>query len=260
MKLALKQFFNLNMLIILILTFNSAIAMANTSNLEQQWESYWKDSSKQIVKTRFPYQACFEQAAKDQKLPLSFLIAVARGESDFNPRAVSKSNALGIMQLLWPGTAKDLGFKTKEEVFQPCANIKAGAKYLRTLLIRYNNNPHKALAAYNYGLGRISIKGSKMPTAAADYSEYIFSHLAKVIDQDSVTPGSNQQRSGKLALLEFNRLFRAKAFVNFLQKVHPQLKLEWFRGKYKSYGVFLTYLSSSQKRQSIKILKKYALL
>ncbi len=245
--------------ILFILLFqlsHPAFSMISNSSVEGEWNTYWKDASSKMPGGKFPYQNCFEQSAKDQDLPLSFLLAVARGESDFNPTAVSKSNALGIMQILWPGTAKDLGFKSKEEVFQPCPNIKAGAKYLSWLLQRYQNNPHKALAAYNYGPGNIAIKNSWIPAGAREYSEYIFSHLEIVLD-----PKKNQNlekySSGKLALVEFNRLFRAKAFVDFLQKKHPKLTLEWFRGKYKKYAVFLTFTTQFQKKQGLKILVKY---
>jgi soluble lytic murein transglycosylase-like protein len=73
--------------------------------------------------------------------------AVIEAESEFNPRAVSRHGARGLMQLM-PKTAATLGV---DDPFDPKANIEAGVKHLRAMMDRFDNNIPLALAAYNAG-------------------------------------------------------------------------------------------------------------
>jgi len=77
--------------------------------------------------------------------------SVIHAESGFNPRAVSRKGAQGLMQLM-PQTASQLGVSN---AFDPGANVEGGTKYLRELLERYNFDVVKALAAYNAGPQRV---------------------------------------------------------------------------------------------------------
>lgn len=77
--------------------------------------------------------------------------SVIHAESGFNPRAVSRKGAQGLMQLM-PQTASQLGVAN---TFDPGANVEGGTKYLRELLERYNFDLIKALAAYNAGPQRV---------------------------------------------------------------------------------------------------------
>ena len=141
------------------------------------WQTYLSTSADREPAMRFPYDGCFAASARRHGLPRALLIAVARGESNFDPRAVSSAGAHGLMQILWPATAKELGFRRVTELYEPCRNIDAGARYLRGLLDRYDGDLHLALAAYNYGPGRISPTGRPIPPGAAWYSGYIHRHL-----------------------------------------------------------------------------------
>ncbi len=126
-----------------------------------------------------PFLRCFRKASDLYGVPESLLISVAAGESSFNSLAVSSSNAIGIMQIKWPITAHHLGVNQRDLLFNPCINIKLGAKYLRELLTRYNNSVHHALAAYYFGPSRVSVV-DKIPQPARNYSKYIFDHYVNL--------------------------------------------------------------------------------
>lgn len=85
--------------------------------------------------------------SQQHRLHPALLRAVIKAESDFDPRAVSRAGAMGLMQLM-PQTAVRLDVR---DLFDPDENIGGGAKYLRQLLDRFHGNLPLALAAYNAG-------------------------------------------------------------------------------------------------------------
>jgi soluble lytic murein transglycosylase-like protein len=91
------------------------------------------------------------EASDRNRLDPDFVSSVIMAESNFKTHAVSKKGALGLMQLM-PSTAAELGVA---DPFDPKANVEAGAAHLSALLDRYNNDPIKALAAYNAGAHRV---------------------------------------------------------------------------------------------------------
>lgn len=91
-----------------------------------------------------------EIAARYQLDP-DFVASVIKAESNFNPHAVSRKGARGLMQLM-PQTASQLGVK---DSFDPKANVEAGTAHLNALLEQYHDDPVKALAAYNAGAHRV---------------------------------------------------------------------------------------------------------
>jgi soluble lytic murein transglycosylase-like protein len=92
------------------------------------------------------YDGLILRAARSQRLEPALVKAVIAAESDFNPRAVSRAGALGLMQLM-PQTAARMGV---EDALQPEQNVQGGTRYLRAMLDRYRDLSH-ALAAYNAG-------------------------------------------------------------------------------------------------------------
>jgi soluble lytic murein transglycosylase-like protein len=93
----------------------------------------------------------------DEKLITSVIAA----ESNFNPRAVSRKQAQGLMQLL-PATSARFSVK---DAFDPAQNIEAGTRYLKQLLEQYRGNLVLALAAYNAGPELVARYGGVPPIA-----------------------------------------------------------------------------------------------
>jgi len=86
-------------------------------------------------------------AGREHNLDVDLLASVVKAESAGNARAVSRTGARGLMQLM-PGTAANLGV---EDSFMPDQNVRGGSIYLDELLTRYHDNLALALAAYNAG-------------------------------------------------------------------------------------------------------------
>jgi len=102
------------------------------------------------------YASRIDEEARTRKVDPYLVHALIREESRYYPRALSRSNAIGLMQLL-PGTAfgvaKRIGLPltNKEEIFIPDNNIKMGTAYLNSTLSRFNGNAMLAVASYNGG-------------------------------------------------------------------------------------------------------------
>lgn len=94
----------------------------------------------------------FQKASDTYQVPVELLKAVGKAESNFNPNAVSHCGATGIMQLM-PATAASLGV---QDSYDPEQNIMGGAKYLSSLLDKYDGDVKLTLAAYNAGSGNVA--------------------------------------------------------------------------------------------------------
>jgi hypothetical protein len=108
-----------------------------------------------------PLREIVKAAAARYSVDADLILSVIAAESNFDPKAVSKKNARGLMQLL-PETATRFGV---QNIFDPQENIDAGTHYLRDLLQRYNNDLALALAAYNAGPERVQQFGRVPPYA-----------------------------------------------------------------------------------------------
>jgi len=107
------------------------------------------------------YRDLVQASAKKYNVDADLITSVIAVESNFDPKAVSRKNAHGLMQLL-PETAAQLGVKNIDD---PAENIDAGTRYLRDLLQKYNNDVALALAAYNAGPDKVQLYGRVPPYA-----------------------------------------------------------------------------------------------
>lgn len=113
-----------------------------------------------------PFGNLISAAAKRYSVDADLITSVIAAESNFDPKAISRRNARGLMQLL-PATANHLGVKN---IFDPQENIDAGTHYLSDLLVLYKNDLALALAAYNAGPDRVQRYGQRVPPFAETIS------------------------------------------------------------------------------------------
>jgi soluble lytic murein transglycosylase-like protein len=102
----------------------------------------------------------FETARRHGVNP-ELVAALVRAESAFDPAALSHKGARGLMQLM-PATARRFGVSPIES-YDPGRNLEAGTRYLAWLLVRFDGDVVRALAAYNAGEGTVERYGGVPP-------------------------------------------------------------------------------------------------
>lgn len=116
-----------------------------------------------------PYRSEFSAAAAESGVKLPLLYAIARTESHFDPQAVSRAGALGLLQLM-PATASAEGLPTGGNLMLPSTNVKLGAKHLARTLKTNNGEYALAIAAYNAGqssVNRWKARYTTLPSTSA---------------------------------------------------------------------------------------------
>lgn len=123
--------------------------------------------SYEVVPPWRAYDDLIDRAADRYGLDPALIRSVMQTESAFNPIAVSRAGAMGLMQLM-PELAEEFGVT---DPFDPEQNIMAGARYLRQLLSMHDGNVRLALASYNAGPGAVARYGAIPPFA--ETREYV---------------------------------------------------------------------------------------
>jgi soluble lytic murein transglycosylase-like protein len=111
------------------------------------------------------FQPIVFKAAYRYEVEPAMVMAIIMAESSYNPKAISKKGAKGLMQLM-PKTAKSLGVK---DSFNPEHNINGGVRYYKKLLNQFNGDVELALAAYNAGSRNVREHRGIPPFRATKY-------------------------------------------------------------------------------------------
>ena len=119
------------------------------------------------------FEALIQEASETFGVDTGLIRSVIKAESDFDPKARSRSGAIGLMQLL-PSTAAELGVR---DLYNPRQNILGGTRYLAMLLDRYGGNIQSALAAYNWGPGNLQKTSGRLPRETEAYIQRVLSYL-----------------------------------------------------------------------------------
>ena len=147
-KVILKKLFN-NKTLILVIIIAIAFVIINSTNIQ-------KLIQKKTYPKKYSYEV--EKYAKEYNVDQNLIYAVIKAESNFKEKAVSRKNAMGLMQLM-QDTAREIanmiGIEINEELLlEPDTNINLGTKYLSILLGKYGN-VEVAVSAYNAGSGNV---------------------------------------------------------------------------------------------------------
>jgi soluble lytic murein transglycosylase-like protein len=164
-----EHYVRLSRLLFVLEEFPLAIAM--TTNLAMQVESFWQRWPEQIfVYFPKPYLEHFARFGKGQAIDSNTLLAIARQESAFNAGVKSGAGAYGLMQLIIP-TARALMKQLKPgsqfhsaELLKPYANIQLGSRYLNNLHSRFAGRDYAVFAAYNAGAAAVEKWLTNRPT------------------------------------------------------------------------------------------------
>jgi len=179
----------------------------------------------------------FERAAAKYNVSVDLLKAVGKQESNFNPTAVSRCGAQGIMQLM-PATAASLGVT---DSFDPEQNIMGGAKYLAGLLNNYNGNVSFALAAYNAGGNNVKKYGGIPPfKETQDYVVKVTAYMQTGVEIPNTTYATTRSFDDTIT--------NDKGLPDQLLKTIEELKEEF---NYDDYLTFI-HLFINNKDQSTR--------
>jgi len=160
-----------------------SLTLVSTSvyqSFEKGWTgSFFKTANWKL--NREAYNDTILAMATEKSVDPALVRAVIHAESSFNPTAVSRTGAMGLMQLM-PGTAARFGVGN---AFDPQENIRGGVSYLRFLLDKFNGDMRLAAAGYNAGEGAVMKYGGVPP-----YNETT-EYVARVLDLHGQYSGAN---------------------------------------------------------------------
>ncbi len=143
--------------------FTDASGVAHFTNKPSD-PRYTRMNRERVIATadlRIPdsYVPLLRKVAREHSIDQALLQAVMAAESGYDPNAISRKGAVGLMQLM-PETARRYGVRN---LYDPAENMRGGARYLGDLMRKFNNDMSLVLAAYNAGEDAIIRYGNRIP-------------------------------------------------------------------------------------------------
>jgi len=158
---------------------NGVIHFTNVpTSSSNEYRLYVKEGSSRYsrIYSTNKYDNLITEASRRHGVSFSMVKAIVKAESDFNPRAVSKKGAKGLMQIM-PENYKLLRIRNP---FNPRENIMGGTRYFKQMLDRFNGKTTLALAAYNAGPSAVDTHKRIPPyKETRDYVEKVMRYYYK---------------------------------------------------------------------------------
>jgi hypothetical protein len=133
------------------------VVVREAGGVAPNYDLSYREDRKPLFNT--PYDRVIAAESKRYGVDASLVSALIRAESNYEPRAVSRKGARGLMQLM-PATARRLSVAYP---FDPVSNVRGGVRYLKELLDRFDHRPELILAAYNAGENAVESYGGVPP-------------------------------------------------------------------------------------------------
>lgn len=159
------------------------VHFTNIPGLDKRYRLIMREASSSVPRSGQAYMpseadirrfsSIIDVAARSHGVEPALVQAVITAESGFNPNAVSRRGATGLMQLM-PDTARRYGVQNS---FDPVENIHGGVRYLKDLLALFNGDVRLALAGYNAGENAVIRAGNRVPPYVETQN-----YVPKVID------------------------------------------------------------------------------
>jgi soluble lytic murein transglycosylase-like protein len=179
-------------------------------------------------------------AAERHGVELALVKAVVAAESAYDPQAVSRAGARGLMQVM-PATAADYGVADQERLFDPETNLDTGTRHLKRLLAKYKNDYGRAIMAYNAGEGVVDRTGSMVTYAETlSYTEAVIRHYRR--------QGGTKPTDEALAKVRQLRKLKGQQAKQLLAK-YLDLNLPSLRGSSRTIRVVAPGLDENSARR-----------
>ena len=179
-------------------------------------------------------------AAERHGVELALVKAVVAAESAYDPQAVSRAGARGLMQVM-PATAADYGVAEQERLFDPETNLDTGTRHLKRLLAKYKNDYGRAIMAYNAGEGVVDRTGSMVTYAETlSYTQAVIRHYRR--------QGGTKPTDEALAKVRQLRKLKGQQAKQLLAK-YLDLNLPSLRGNSRTIRVVAPGLDENSARR-----------
>ncbi len=178
------------------------------------------------------YDNLIRSSARRYGVDPALVKAIIHTESNFRPYARSRVGAKGLMQLM-PGTARELRVSNP---WNPAQNIDGGTRYIAKLLRRFNNNTELALAGYNAGPNRRSLRGGRIPNIreTRNYVRRVLSRYHSLYKNDPTLKNNGFRRSN------FNNR-NTGGFRRVSYKTNNNYNIGYYRNNDYSNSTFNTF-------------------